>query len=344
MRRHRRTITTAVAALAATVLLLAGCGSGAPAAGHAGHEGGDGGGSSAGGAGHPAAPACPPTPQLAAPPRRVVTMDGGAAAVLNELGQRERIVGTAAPDFFAAFTGTERTELDSIPVLDPGQGTTESVVAAKPDLVVGISSYSFGGFDGTPSVERLRQAGAASLVACEDAPSPVQDIDETYAFIQQVATVFGAQERGTQLVDRIRAQVAAAAPAPGTAPVRVLALSSAPQTAQPLMTQGGSGLANGIITLAGGQNIAADQDSDFASLSAEQVAALDPQAIVVITGFSPQSDAELTAAIRSSPALASTTAVRENRLVTVPQSITLSPSVLNGHAVATIAKGIHGTG
>lgn len=270
-------------------------------------------------------------------------MDGGAAAILTELGQRDRIVGTAAPDFFAAFAGAERTELDSIPVLDPGQGNTESVVAAKPDLVVGSSSYSFGGFDGTPSVERLQQAGAASLVACDDAPSPVQNIDATYTFIQQAATVFGAQAQGTQLVDRIKAQVAAAAPAPGTAPVRVLALSSAPQTGQPLMTQGGSGLANGIITLAGGQNIAADQDSDFASLSTEQVAALDPQAIVVITGFSPQSDAELTAAIRSSPALASTTAVRENRLVTVPQSITLSPSVLNGQAVATIAKGIHGT-
>lgn len=344
MRRHRRTITTALAA-AATALLLAGCG-GEPAAGnHTSHEGMDMGGSSSpsGGAGHPAAPSCPPVPQLAAPPQRVVTMDGGAAAILTELGQSERIVGTAAPDFFAAFAGAERTELDSIPVLDPGQGNTESVVAAKPDLVVGSSSYSFGGFDGTPSVERLQQAGAASLVACDDAPSPVRDIDDTYTFIQQAATVFGAQSQGTRLVDRIRAQVAAAAPAPGTAPVRVLALSSAPQTGQPLMTQGGSGLANGIITLAGGQNIAADQDSDFASLSAEQVAALDPQAIVVITGFSPQSDAELTAAVRSSPALASTTAVRENRLVTVPQSITLSPSVLNGQAVATIAKGIHGT-
>lgn len=215
MRRHRRTITTALAA-AATALLLAGCG-GEPAAGnHTSHEGMDMGGSSSpsGGAGHPAAPSCPPVPQLAATPQRVVTMDGGAAAILTELGQSERIVGTAAPDFFTAFAGAERTELDSIPVLDPGQGNSESVVAAKPDLVVGISSYSFGGFDGTPSVERLQQAGAASLVACDDAPSPVQNIDATYTFIQQAATVFGAQAQGTQLVDRIKAQVAAAAPAP----------------------------------------------------------------------------------------------------------------------------------
>lgn len=341
MRRQRQAITTALAAFVSAVL-LAGCGGGEPTAGD--RSGMDMGGSGAGGTGHPSAPPCPPVPQLGAPPKRVITMDGGAAAILTELGQRERIVGTAAPDFFAAFTGTERTELDSIPVLDRGQGNAESIIAAKPDLVVGISSYSFGGFDGTPSVQRLQQAGAASLVACDDAPSPVQNIDDTYTFIEQTATVFGAQEQGAQLVNRIKTQVSAATPAPGTAPVRVLALSSAPQTGQPLMTQGGSGLANGIITLAGGKNIAADQNSDFASLSTEQVAALDPQAIVVITGFSPQSDAELSAAIRSSPALASTTAVRENRLVTVPQSITLSPSVLNGQAVATIAKGIRAAG
>jgi iron complex transport system substrate-binding protein len=172
----------------------------------------------------------------------------------------------------------------------------------------------------------------------------VQDIEYTYEFVRQAAAVFGAQQQGEQLVDQITAQVEAARPAAGSAPVRVLALSSAPQTGQPLRTQGGAGLANGIITLAGGENIAADQDSDFVSLSAEQVAALDPQAIVVITGFSPQSDAELAHAIRSSPVLASTAAVRENRLVAVPQSITLSPSVLNGQAVETIAKGIRGTG
>jgi iron complex transport system substrate-binding protein len=86
-----------------------------------------------------------------------------------------------------------------------------------------------------------------------------------------------------------------------------------------------------------------DSTGDFASLNAEEVVARDPQAILVITGFSPQSDPELTVAIRSSPVLAPTTAVRENRMMAVPQSILLSPSVLNGRAVAEIAGALQRT-
>ncbi|OLT16994.1 ABC transporter substrate-binding protein [Pseudonocardia sp. CNS-139] len=272
----------------------------------------------------------------------MVTMDGGAAAILTRLGVGDRIVGTAAPDFFAAFTGEERAQLDRIPVIDPGQGNAEAVIAARPDMVVGISTYSFGGFDGTPTVDRLAQAGAAALVACEGAgPGPVTDLSATLGFVRETAGVLGVADRGEQLAQQIEAEIQAARPPAGTPPVRVLALSSAPAAGQPLMTQGGQSLANGIIALAGGENVAQDAAGDFASLNAEQVVARDPQAIVVVTGFSPQSDAELTEAIRASPVLAPTTAVRENRLVTVPQSILLSPSVLNGRAVAEIAGGLH---
>lgn len=51
-------------------------------------------------------------------------------------------------------------------------------------------------------------------------------------------------------------------------------------------------------------------------------------------------DEDLLAAVRASPVLAGTAAVRENRFVVVPQSILLSPSVLNGDAVAKIAQAL----
>ncbi|MFE0022224.1 ABC transporter substrate-binding protein [Amycolatopsis sp. NPDC059021] len=291
-------------------------------------------------AGHPAAPACPPLPKLDTPPKRIVTMDGGAAAILTELGLGDRIVGTAAPDFFAAFPADKKAALDKIPVLDPGQGNAEKVVNAHPDLVVGLSTYSFGGFDGTPTVDRLAQAGAKALVACESAGgAPVKDLSVTTKFITDAADVLGVAEKGKQLAAQVQSAVDGARSG-GGAPVRVLAVSGPPAPGQPVMTQGGTSLANGVITLAGGKNIAEEATTDFASLSSEEVAARDPQAIVVISGFAPGSDADLTAAIRSSPVLAGSTAVKENRLVVVPQSILLSPSVLNGQAVATIAAAL----
>ncbi|WP_378249908.1 ABC transporter substrate-binding protein [Amycolatopsis mediterranei] len=282
---------------------------------------------------------CPGPPQLASPPKRVVTMDGGAAAILERLGAADKIVGTAAPDFFKAFTGDELVKLSAIPVLDKGQGNAEAVIAAKPDLVVGISSFSFGGFDGTPSVDQLAKAGAKSLVACDTAKgAAVKDLSATTTFIQQAAKLFGVEQRGAELVAQITASVDKARSTSGK---RVLALSTPPAAGQPVRAQGGTGLANGVITLAGGQNITEDATQDFASLSAEEVVKRDPQAIVVISGFAPGSDDGLLNAIRSSPVLAGTTAVKENRFAVVPQSILLSPSVLNGDAVAKIAEALH---
>ncbi|GAA4554481.1 ABC transporter substrate-binding protein [Amycolatopsis samaneae] len=293
-------------------------------------------------AGHGAPPACPPLPRLDAPPKRIVTMDGGAAAILTELGLGDRIVGTAAPDFFAAFPPEKKAVLDRIPVLDPGQGNAEKVIDARPDLVVGISTYSFGGFDGTPTVDRLAQAGAKTLAACKPSGGPVKDLSVTTKFVTDAAKVLGVAEQGEQLAARIQSAVDSAKGA-GGAPVRTLVVSRAPAAGQPVVTQGGTSLATGAITLAGGKNIAEDTTTDFASLSAEELVARDPQAIVVLSGFAPESDADLVAAVRASPVLAGSTAVRENRVVVVPQSILLSPSVLNGQAVATIAAALRKT-
>ncbi|WP_017594463.1 ABC transporter substrate-binding protein [Nocardiopsis potens] len=281
--------------------------------------------------------ACPEPPEPAAPPRRVVTMDGGSAAILHALGVGDRVVGTAAPDFFDAFDGRERAELDRIPVIDEGRGNREAVVAAEPDLVMGVHMFQFGAFDGTPTVHELSGAGIGVLVSCSP-PGPVSDLREAEAFIEDAAEVFGVPERGAELVERIERD---AGRVPGGRPVRVLALSAPPGPGQPIGTMGGTSLANGIIARAGGENIAGGAGGDLARISAEQVAAADPEALVVLTGFSPMPEEELVAAVRASPLLSRGTAVRDGRIAVLPQSVALSPSVLNGRAVADLADVLH---
>ncbi|PRX98054.1 ABC transporter substrate-binding protein [Allonocardiopsis opalescens] len=321
----------AAAAGAAVLALLAGCGTGAadPAAA---------GGTAMADAG------CPPPPAMAEAPERVVTMDGGAAAILRELGLADRVVGTAAPDFFDAFDGEARAELAEIPVLDERQGNREAVVAAEPDLVMGISVYSFGAFDGTPTVQELNDAGIEALTSCPGSGT-VTGIGETETFIEHTAEVFGVPERGAELVERIRGQIADAAELhAGRRPVRVLVTSAPAEGGQGFYTLGANSLANGIVTLAGGENIAAGIDRDITEINAEAVAAADPEAVLVVSGFSPLDDAELVDSIRSSPMLAGTAAVRDDRFTLLPQSILLSPSVLNGEAVARLAEALHGGG
>ena len=293
--------------------------------------------SGSGGMNMSAAPACPPLPKLSAPPKRVVTMDAGAAAILIQLGLGDRVVGTAAPDFETAFTGTMAKQLKAVKVIDPGRGNKEAVLAATPDFVTGISVYELGSFNGTPTVGLLKQNGIGVYVACGP-KGTVTGLDETYAYIQDIAGLFQVPAKGAALVASMKQQIAAAtAPASGTG---VLALSAAPNGGQGVNTEGGASLTNGIITLAGGKNIAASVGSEFATLSAETVTKENPRVIVAITGLTSQTPAQLVTSIESSPLLAGTDAVRNKRIVTVPQTILLSPGLLNTDAVTAIARAV----
>lgn len=286
-------------------------------------------------------PSCPAEVSLSSVPERVVTMDAGAAAFLIELGVGDTIVGTAAPDFKTDFSGDLREKLDALPVLDDGRGSAESVIAAEPDLVAGISQYEFGAFDGTASVEQLKSAGSAALSACGAVQDgPMENIDETYRYITALATAFDIAERGEELIERIRDQVEEAAADTSDVDVPVLTLSSVPDAGAGVKTSGGSSFANGIITLAGGTNIAQGELQNFASLSAETVTQANPEVIVIVSGFANESDEQLKAAIIASPLLAQTDAVKEGNVVVVPQRILLSPSLLNADAVQTIADAV----
>ena len=289
------------------------------------------------------APKCPEPPVLDGVPQRVVTMDTGAAAVLVELGVGDRIVGTSGTDFSADFDGAVRERLDALPVLAKRVANRESVIAARPDLVTGVSVYEFGAFDGTATVEQLAKVGAASLVACDiTTGAATTGIEDTYRYVGELGAAFAVPEAADALVAQMRQQVAQATAAyAGREPVRVLTLSSAPQGGQGINTSGASSLANGIVTLAGGVNVAGDVLADFAQLSSEVVAQRDPQAIVAVAGIGAQSPQELVAAIMASPALAATTAVKEGRVVVVNQTALLSPSLANAATVAAVADGIH---
>lgn len=324
----------ALAAFGLALLVVAGCSSGEGAPTEAAPSVG----AAAGGSGMAmgAAPECPATADVARPPERVITMDAAAAAFLIELGMGDRVIGTSGTDFVGDYGGEVRAALDEIPVLDERVANRETVIAAKPDLVTGISVYELGSFAGSPTPQQLRDNGIVPLTACTATTGETTSIDPTYAYITELARVFGVPERGQELIASLKQQLP-------TAPLRdvpVLALSSVPAGGAGITTSGGSSLVNGVITVAGGRNVAATVTGEFATLSAEQVTAADPEVIVAVSGFGDETPDQLVAGIRSSPLLANTTAVRRNRIVAVPQTILYSPSLLNPRAVALIAAAV----
>ena len=65
----------------------------------------------------------------------------------------------------------------------------------------------------------------------------------------------------------------------GLEPVAVLATDGGEG---PVNSYGGSGLLNQMIEIAGGRNVLADVDEDYTEVSAEQVAASAPEAMLVL--------------------------------------------------------------
>lgn len=334
----------AVAVLAAAILVLlgglSGCASSsstssASASDRPGEAGG-------GSTGDGASATCPATADLTEAPKRVVTLDAGAAAFLIALGLGDRIVGTAAPEFKDDFSGAMRKKLDALPVLSDKVANKESVIAARPDLVTGISRYELGAFDGTPTEKQLKENGIAAMVACDTAEGLSTNIDATYRYITRLAEVFRVQAKGKALIADMKREVTAltASARKGADAVPVLSLSAAPAGGTGINTSGGSSHANGVITLAGGRNVAASTLGDFATLSAEEATRSNPKVILAVTGFSRQSGRQLIDAIKSSPLLADTDAVKDGRVVAIPQSILLSPSVLGVRAVRTVAEAV----
>lgn len=286
---------------------------------------------------------CPTPVRPPSTPRRVVTLDGGAAGLLLRLGLLDRVVATAGNDFFAAYPTGDRTRLNRIPLLSDRLPNREQVIAERPDLVLGTSTLELGGFPGTPTARDLSVAGIPVVVACA-APTGtrVRDLAPTWQFIRDTARAFGVEQRGEALITQLGAEIAPArALFEGRPPVRTLVLSAAPAAGQSIGTIGGGGLANGIVSQAGGANIFADLPGDSANVNLEEVVARDPEAIVAITFAGSAKAADLVSAILASPQLARITAVRERRIVTVSNTVFLSPSPLNGQAVTMVGAALH---
>ncbi|WP_255378000.1 ABC transporter substrate-binding protein [Plantibacter elymi (nom. nud.)] len=265
-------------------------------------------------------------------------MDSNAAAIMIRLGLQDRLVGTAAPQFIADYDGELRAGLESVPVLDQGTGNKEAVIAANPDLVTGMSALEIGGFQGNPTASDLAENGASALIACGVTEGGITTgIDATYRYITALAQVFDVADRGEALVDELKQEVAAATADLGDEPVRIVTVFAVPDGGAGIAVRGESSFANGVLTLAGGENIAGDQRSDFVTLSAEALTEADPEVIVAASGFTKLSDADFRDAILDSPLLRESSAVKNRHVVVVPSGALLSPGLLNVNVIRAIA-------
>jgi iron complex transport system substrate-binding protein len=228
---------------------------------------------------------------------RVVSLTCSNTEILCALGCAELLVGVD--------DHSDRPEevLAGLPRVGPDlQIDIAAVCALEPDLV--LASLTVPGHERV--VSGLEAAGLAYL-----APEPVS-LEDVYASIVQIAQALGVPERGERLVREMRAELQ---PVNVAAPPGILVQ----WWNRPTIAPGRLSWVHDLLELAGARNPLGGEGVKSRPLADEEVAALDPDAIVVAwCGVDPRKYRP--EVVRRNPAWQEVRAVQRGAVFCVPEA------------------------
>ncbi len=285
---------------------------------------------------------CGVTTTYNAPPKRVVAVEQSAIETTLALGLEKSVVGVSLrnqtdirPDLAASFK--------AIPVLSSRDFSRELLLSVTPDLMVSRQKSSFREDRGL-SRDSLRSTGIESHILGQDCVSGQVSWDAIYSQVVTLGRIFGVEDRAQRVVADMRiavADVETRTRAPGKRP-KVFVFDDSGEDVPG--TRGGPSIDTLMLRSAGADNIFADIDKVFANVTWEELVNRDPDVIVVVeygpgSGFEAQKRIDT---LRSFPPAQKITAVRENRIVVVPNHQLLL-GARNAEALRGLAKGLHPT-
>ncbi len=256
--------------------------------------------------------ALPPSPV----PQRVVSLAPSVTETLFALGFGDRLVGvTTSCDYPAE--ARRITKIGGF--MSP---SIETIVAQRPDLVIGVSSAT----DPAKARELERLGLRVTLIS-------LASVSDILSAIKNIARFLGNPEAGEKLVRRITREIdqvkERVAPAPRRSTLLVVGL-------RPLMAVGGKNFIDELITLAGGKNIAGDARQPWLNLPDEYVVAEAPEVIIQAgMGSEHGATAKNWADLKSIPA------VKYGRVYTYSSDKILRPGPRIGEGLEEIARLVH---
>ncbi len=255
--------------------------------------------------------------KIAAQPLRIISLAPNITEILFALQLDARIVGvTSYCDHPAAATGVEK-------VGDTITPNREKIIGLRPDLVIVSTSSQLETL--TNQLDRL----AIPVYVTNS-----QSLAEILTTIRAVGEITGTADRAevlaTEMEERIRRVEERVARLPR---VRVLYLLQM----DPLISAGRKTYLNDLITLAGGESITGQEESDYPQFSLETVIARAPEVILV-------PDRHGSAVIdeqRLRRSLGITPAVRNGRLVRINPDWADRPGPRVVEALEQFAQALH---
>lgn len=263
------------------------------------------------------------TVTLSAPPQRVVSLAPSNTELVFAVGAGERVVGVTT---FCNYPAAAQA-LPKIGGFAARTISIETIVALKPDLVLA------GDRTQQMVIEALERAG---VTVASVQPRGWAEIQETTRLLGRI---FGSTETSERLLAESNARLRAVAAKIATVPRERRVRVYWEVFDEPLMSAGPRSLVGEAVELAGGVNVFGDVKEEYPQVSVEAVIARDPQ--VIIGPLSMRQRSMSLAALRARPGWAAITAVREERVVILPDEPVTRSGPRFAEGVELVAKALY---
>ncbi|MDO4411663.1 hemin ABC transporter substrate-binding protein [Cutibacterium sp.] len=261
---------------------------------------------------------------------RILALDlyGTLSRTLIGLGMGDKIVGRTV-------SSTEK-QLHDVPVVTENGHTlnVEAIAALKPTLI--IADRSVGPRE---ALDQLRESGIAVVLV-----DPHRSVDKTPDLIRAVAKAIGNPAAGEALVKRTQDEIDAAkediAQWAPKKPMKV-AMLYVRGTAGIFFILGSEDGASELIHGVGGDDVAGDKGiKSIAPANAESLVSLNPDAIFVMKdGLASTGGMK---GLLKRAGVANTTAGKNQRVIAIPDGISLSFGPQTGEVLTSVAKALYG--
>ena len=262
-------------------------------------------------------------------PKSVMTIGTSAISLLDAAGAANRITARAGEFGAALPEGLTQVPADA-KIVDPSDPAIESIVGAKPDIIVGYGLFN-------AADEDVAAAGIPNVVidgecSHDAAATAATTFDAIFSDVERLASVFGTKQAADARLATLRAELTeltAAAPTQHQGQqAAVLYYFSENAT---LSARGGQGIANDVLARAGFTNVYGNEAKVYLEANVETLLHANPHTIVLAYGLHGESFEDARAHLLKEPGVANLTAVTEGRIVGVPASdLAPDPGALRG--------------
>lgn len=252
-------------------------------------------------------------------PQRIVSHVPSITETLFALGLEEKVVGVSD---YCDYPEEAKPKPSVGSYFNP---SIENIVALDPDLVL---------TDGhSESIKGLEGLGITFFVV------DPKDIDGIFKDIELLGKVTGTEGKAKKLINDMKKDISYVSSRVKDAPrVKVFYIIDATDLTFP-WTAGPGSFIDALITMAGGENIAAKAPGAWVQFSIEQIVSSDPEIIILPakhgTAFTPPET------LKGHPAWRGITAVRQDRIYTIDGDLVdrTGPRIVQG--LEEMAKIIH---